>query len=68
MFGTWNGASVWNAKIQEKAIEMEGIDYVGAVDISPGSTRFTTAAGVYSDDKAASIWDIVTGERLVGPL
>ena len=68
VFGTWNGASVWDAKMQENAIEVEGTDYVGAVDISPASTRFATAAGVYSDDKAASIWDIVTGERLVGPL
>ena len=68
VFGTWNGASVWDAKMQEKAIEVEGTDYVGAVDISPGSTRFATAAGVYSDDKAVSIWDIITSERLVGPL
>ena len=58
--------SVWDAKTQEKAIEVEGPTYVGAVDISPDSTRFATGTGMH--DKKASIWDILTGERLIGPL
>ena len=64
--GSMQGASVWDAKIQENAIEVEGTDYVGAVDISPESTRFATATG--TGDSKASIWNIITGERLVGPL
>ena len=48
---------------------MEGTDYVCAVDISPESTRFATAAvRGNGDDYNASIWNIITGERLVGPL
>ena len=61
--GTENGASVWDANLQEKAIEAEGTEYVGAVDISPESTRFATGAA-----NNTSIWNIITGERLVGPL
>ena len=61
--GTTQGASVWDAKTQKKAIEVEGTEYVGAVDVSPESTRFATTA-----DYKASIWNIITGERLVGPL
>ena len=53
--------------MQEKVIGVAGKDYVDAVDISPESTRFTTAAGGHGDNNA-SIWDIITGERLVGPL
>ena len=62
--GTSQGASVWDAKMQEKAVEVEGTKYVGAVDISPESTRFATASG----DHKAIIWNIITGERSVGPL
>ena len=65
--GTSPGASVWDAKMQEKAIEVEDTEYVGAVDISPESTRFATAAGG-SSNYEARIWNIITGERLVGPL
>jgi WD40 repeat protein len=63
--GTTEGANVWDAKTHEKSIEVEGTDYVRAVDISPESTRFATAAGAVH---TASIWDIITGKRLVGPL
>ena len=66
--GASEGASVWDAKTQEKAIEVEATDFVGAVDISPESTRFSTAAGGGDEKKAASVWNIITGERLVGPL
>ena len=65
--GSMKGASVWDAKIQEKVIEVEGTDPVGAVDISPESTRFATGTGSGGDYKA-SIWNTITGERLVGPL
>ena len=41
------------------------ITYVHAVDISPDPARFATAAG---GDNKASIWNIIIGERLVGPL
>ena len=61
--GTENGASVWDAKMQDKVIGVEGIVNVKSVDISPGSTRFATAS-----DNNASIWNIVTGKRSVGPL
>jgi WD40 repeat protein len=64
--GTSEGASVWDAKTHEKAIEVEGTVFVGAVDISPESTRLATATG--QSDNKASIWNIITGERLVGPL
>ena len=66
--GTENGASVWDAKMQEKAIEVEGTAGVMAVDISPDSARFATAATKAGSDCKASIWNITTGERLVGPL
>ncbi|KAF8558571.1 WD40 repeat-like protein [Imleria badia] len=61
--GTTEGASVWDAELQEKVVEVEGTAFVGAVDISPDSTRFATGTGT-----RASIWSILTGERLVGPL
>jgi WD40 repeat protein len=62
--GTDQGASIWDAKTQEKAVEVEGT-VVTAVDISPESTRVATATG---ESYKASIWNIITGERLVGPL
>ena len=43
--GTVKGASVWDADIQEKSVEVEGTVYVGAVDISPESARFATHPG-----------------------
>jgi len=64
--GTSKGASVWDAKPQEKAIEVEGGTDVDTVDVSPDSTRFATGTG--TSNKNASIWNVLTGERLVGPL
>ena len=52
--------------MHEKVIKVEGTSWVWAVDISPDSTRFATGTG-WPDHKA-SIWNITTGERLVGPL
>ena len=68
VYGTTRGASVWDAKTQEKAIEVEGTNDVNAVDISPESTRFATGTGQKKSDYKACIWNIITGERLVGPL
>ena len=62
--GTDAGASVWDAEIQEKDIEVDGQKQVQAVDVSPDSTRFATG----TLDGEGSIWSITTGERLVGPL
>ena len=59
-----SGSQRVGRKIQEKAIEVEGTNKVVAADASPDATRF--AAGTGRDD--TSIWNIVTGERLVGPL
>ncbi|KAF8558586.1 WD40 repeat-like protein [Imleria badia] len=61
--GTELGASVWDAELQEKAIDVEGPNSVHTVDVSPDSTRFATGTR-----SRASIWSITTGERLVGPL
>jgi WD40 repeat protein len=65
--GTTEGASVWDAGLQRKVVrvETEGTNSVWAVNVSPESTRFATGAG---RNKRASIWNITTGERLVGPL
>jgi WD40 repeat protein len=63
--GSKDGASVWNAKTQEKALEVKGSHIVRAVDISPESTRFATAATRGTGNNDASIWNIITGERLV---
>ena len=64
--GTTKGTSVWDAELERKVVEVEDTTFVGAVDVSPESTRFATGAG--SSDGRASIWSITTGERLVGPL
>jgi WD40 repeat protein len=64
--GTTEGASVWDAGLQRKAVEVEHTNFVGAVDVSPESTRFATGAGKH--DRKATIWSITTGETLVGPL
>ena len=64
--GFWDGASVWDAELQEKVVEVENAIFVEAVDVSPESTRFATATG--RNVTNASIWSISTGVRLVGPL
>ena len=61
--GTYEGASVWDAKTLEKVTEVEGKNEVFAVDVSPDSTRFATGPRT-----GWSIWTITNGERLVGPL
>ena len=63
--GTDKGASVWDAELHEKLIEVKGTETVSAVDVSPDSARF--AAGTEGDCEA-SIWSMSSGKRLVGPL
>ena len=60
------GASLWDAELHEKVVDVEGENSVYAVDVSPDSTRLATGTGF--GDYEASIWSITTGERLVGPL
>ena len=62
--GTVDGASVWDAEIRKKVIEVEGKEYVGGVDVAPDCSRFATGTSAGK----ANIWNITTGERLVGPL
>ena len=61
--GTEDGASVWDGEIRKKVVEVERGERVYSVDVPPDCTRFAT--GGYNK---ASIWNIATGERLVGPL
>ena len=58
-------ARVWNAQTHAKVLDIRGhTNSVLAVDVSPDSTKLATG----SYDKTACIWNITTGERLVGPL
>ena len=57
-------ASVWDAELHEEVVIVEGRNRVCAVDVSSDSTRFATG----TDNNEASIWDIATGERPIGPL
>ena len=58
-----SGASVWDGDMHEKVVDVEGTNVVIAVDVSLDLTRFAT--GTFKD---ASVWSILNGERLVGPL
>ena len=62
--GTDKGASVWDAELHNKIFEVEGTSKVYAVDLSPDLTRFATGTG----RSEASVWNITSGGRLVGPL
>ena len=62
--GTPEGASVWDAGLRERVIDVEGAHQVWTVDVSPDSTRFATG----TDDSGVSVWSIASGRRLVGPL
>ena len=61
--GFVGGANVWDAELQKRVAKVESANVVEAVDVSPESTRFATAAS-----SKASIWNITTGKKLVGPL
>ena len=60
------GANVWDAELHEKLTNVEGTKAVYGIDVSPDSTKFATGTGY--PDYEASIWSIVNGKRLVGPL
>ncbi|KAG9311888.1 WD40-repeat-containing domain protein [Chiua virens] len=62
--GTFDGASVLDGELQEIVCDVEGGKQVIAVDVSPDSTQIAT--GTY--EETASVWNIKTGERLLGPL
>lgn len=62
--GHARGASVWDAEIRGKLVEVESGEHVYAVDVAPDCTRFATG----TRGTKASIWSITTGQRLVGPL
>ena len=61
--GTLKGVRVWDGEMRKEVIHVEDEIAVDVVDVSPDSTRFAT--GTY---RGASIWSILTGQRLVGPL
>ena len=67
-FGTWEGASVWDAELREKVVAveviMEDTQNVRTVDVAPDCSRFATG----TNQGQVTIWSITTGERLVGPL
>ena len=65
VYGTHQGgASVWDAEMHEKLIDVEGRTTVQAVDVSPDSTWFATG----TIRREASVWSISSGQRLIGPL
>ena len=61
--GTTGGASVWDAELRDKVVEVESGEAVYSVDVAPDCTSFATGTA-----GSASIWNIATGERLVSPL
>ena len=68
--GAEQGASVWDAKTHNKVVQV-GTTVVLTVDFSPDSTKFATGTGsreATPDSCSLNIWDVATGERLVGPL
>ena len=65
--GTTEGASVWDANLHEKVINVEATISMYAVDVSPDSTRFATGTEG-GNNRNASVWSITTGKRLIGPL
>ena len=62
--GTMKGVSVWDAEIREEAVEVERGETVYAVDVAPDCSRFATG----TNRGKAYIWNITTGEKLLGPL
>ena len=59
-------ASVWDAELHEKVVEVKSGESVLSVDVAPDCTRFAT--GTTTTEGTVSVWNIATGERLVGPL
>jgi len=65
--GTSSGlVTVWDAKTHSKVTKFKAYDgYVGAVDVSPDTTKIVTGSG---DNTACHVWSLSTGERLLSPL
>ncbi|KAI9567655.1 WD40-repeat-containing domain protein, partial [Boletus coccyginus] len=68
--GNYHTTSVWDAKTHQKVVEVAhrpaGFRACTVeVDVHPDSSRF--AAGRYYED-SVTLWDITTGEQLLGPL
>ena len=62
--GTAMGASVWDAELREKVVEVESGERVYSVDVASDCTRLATG----TDAGKSNIWNITTGEKLLGPL
>ena len=62
--GTASGASVWDAELREKVVEVEGGEWVYSVDVAPDCTKFVTG----TREGQVTIWSITTGEKLLGLL
>ena len=63
--GTTEGASVWDAELREKVVEVtESEEAVLSVDVAPDCTKFATG----TNERQVTIWGITTGEKLLGPL
>ena len=66
--GSREGATVWDARSHDR-VHRGPSSFVHTVDISLDSTEFATGTGsTGTDPQSVSVWDITTGERLVGPL
>ena len=62
--GTVGGASIWDAELREKVVEVENGTNVFSVDVAPDCTKFATG----TEAGKATIWSITTREKLLGPL
>jgi WD40 repeat protein len=70
VIGVKGGASVWDAKTHDKVVHKVVTDFVLTVDISPDSTKFAAGTGLHEpvDSPSVNVWNVTTGERVVGPL
>jgi WD40 repeat protein len=63
--GTFRDVVVWDAKTYGKTFALEADHHtINGVDFSPDSTRLVSA----SDNCTATVWDVATRQRVVGPL
>ena len=63
--GTFKEVVVWDAKTYEKTFALEADHHtINGVDFSPDSTQLVSA----SENCTATVWDIATRQRVVGPL
>ena len=62
--GTMKGASVWDAELRNKVVEVDGEWQVYSVNVAPDCTRFATG----TNGGQVTIWSITTGEKLLALL